>query len=48
MATDHLEFEGRPHLLMAAEGREEVAAAIYRWVAGVLDGSPSSAEGVSG
>ena len=33
--TDYLEFEGRPHLLMAAEGWEEVAAAIDSWLDGV-------------
>ncbi len=35
--TDYLEFEGRPHLLMAAEGWDEVAASIDRWLDGVLD-----------
>jgi alpha-beta hydrolase superfamily lysophospholipase len=35
--TDYLEFEGRPHLLMAAEGWDEVAASIDSWLAGVLD-----------
>lgn len=35
--TDYLEFEGRPHLLMAAEGWDEVAAAIDSWLDGVLD-----------
>ncbi len=35
--TDYLEFEGRPHLLMAAEGWEEVAASIESWLDGVLD-----------
>ena len=35
--TDYLEFEGRPHLLMAAEGWEEVAAAIDSWLDGVLE-----------
>ena len=37
--TDYLEFEGRPHLVMAAEGWDEVAAGIHRWVQGVLDGA---------
>jgi pimeloyl-ACP methyl ester carboxylesterase len=43
-STDFLEFEGRPHLLMAAEGWEEVAAAIDSWLDGVLDApiSPAS------
>ena len=35
--TDYLEFEGRPHLLMAAEGWDEVAASIDSWLDGVLD-----------
>src|SRR3712207_4404933 len=35
--TDYLEFEGRPHLLMAADGWEEVAASIDSWLDGVLD-----------
>jgi alpha-beta hydrolase superfamily lysophospholipase len=43
-STDFLEFEGRPHLLMSAEGWEEVAAAIDSWLDGVLDApiSPAS------
>jgi alpha-beta hydrolase superfamily lysophospholipase len=35
--TDYLEFEGRPHLFVAGEGWEEVAAAIDSWLDGVLD-----------
>ena len=35
--TDYLEFEGRPHLFMAGEGWEEVAAAIDSWLDGVLE-----------
>jgi alpha-beta hydrolase superfamily lysophospholipase len=35
--TEYLEFEGRPHLVMAADGWEEVAASIDNWLAGVLD-----------
>jgi hypothetical protein len=35
--TDYVEFEGRPHMLMAAEGWEEVAASIDSWLDGVLD-----------
>jgi pimeloyl-ACP methyl ester carboxylesterase len=34
--TDYLEFEGRPHLGMAADGWEEIAAAIDTWLRGVL------------
>jgi pimeloyl-ACP methyl ester carboxylesterase len=35
--TDYLEFEGRPHLLMAADGWQEVADAIERWIADLPD-----------
>ena len=35
--TDYVEFEGRPHLLMAADGWDEVAASVENWVAGVLE-----------
>jgi alpha-beta hydrolase superfamily lysophospholipase len=45
--TDYLEFEGRPHLLMAAEGWEEVAAAVDSWLDGVLDADPAQQSGVS-
>ncbi len=41
--TDYVEFEGRPHLLMAAEGWEEVAADIETWVERVLDRHPAAA-----
>jgi pimeloyl-ACP methyl ester carboxylesterase len=34
--TDYVEFEGRPHLLMAAEGWDEVAGSIDSWLDGVL------------
>jgi len=30
--TDYIEFEGRPHLAMAAEGWEEIATAIESWL----------------
>lgn len=43
--TEYLEFEGRPHLLMAAEGWEEVAAGIDSWLDGVLDAPVLSAQG---
>jgi pimeloyl-ACP methyl ester carboxylesterase len=36
--TDYIEFEGRPHLHMAAPDWEEVAVAVDKWLAGVLDG----------
>jgi alpha-beta hydrolase superfamily lysophospholipase len=45
--TDYLEFKGRPHLMMVAEGWEEIAGAIEKWVNGVLAGSPVRQEGVS-
>jgi alpha-beta hydrolase superfamily lysophospholipase len=45
--TDYLEFEGRPHLLMAADGWEEVAAAIDSWLDGVLEAPVPPAQGVS-
>jgi alpha-beta hydrolase superfamily lysophospholipase len=35
--TEYIEFEGRPHLLMAADGWDEVAASISSWLAGVGD-----------
>ncbi len=35
--TDYIEFEGRPHLHMAAADWEEVAAAIDSWLDGVLE-----------
>ena len=34
--TDYLEFADRPHLMMVAEGWEEIAAAIESWLDGVL------------
>ena len=46
-ATEYIEFEGRPHLMMAAEGWEEVAAAIESWLVGVLDATAVSTQGVS-
>ena len=45
--TDYLEFEGRPHLLMAAEGWEEVAAGIDSWLDGVLEAAVAPAQGAS-
>jgi alpha-beta hydrolase superfamily lysophospholipase len=41
--TDYIEFEGRPHLFMAAPGWEEVAAKIERWIESVLGGVPAAA-----
>ena len=34
--TDYQEFEGRPHLAMAADGWEEIAGAIDSWLRDVL------------
>ena len=45
--TEYLEFEGRPHLLMAADGWEEVAAAIDSWLDGVLEAPVPPAQGIS-
>ena len=45
--TDYLELEGRPHLLMAAEGWEEVAASIDSWLDGVLDAPEAAPQHVS-
>jgi alpha-beta hydrolase superfamily lysophospholipase len=40
--TDYLEFPGRPHLMMAADGWEEIAAQIEDWINGVLSASPAA------
>jgi alpha-beta hydrolase superfamily lysophospholipase len=45
--TDYIEFPGRPHLMMVAEGWEEIAAQIESWIAGVLTVSAAREEGVS-
>ncbi len=45
--TDYLEFEGRPHLLMAADGWEEVAAEIESWVERVPGRKPTAAHEVT-
>ena len=37
--TDYVEFPGRPHLMMVAEGWEDIAAGIGNWLDGVLDRS---------
>ena len=37
--TDYVEFAGRPHLMMIAEGWEEIASEIDRWLTGVLEAS---------
>jgi alpha-beta hydrolase superfamily lysophospholipase len=45
--TDYLEFEGRPHLLMAAEGWQEVAMSIDGWLDGVLEASDAAPQPAS-
>jgi pimeloyl-ACP methyl ester carboxylesterase len=45
--TEYLEFEGRPHLMMVADGWEEIAGAIETWLAGVPERTPVSAPGAT-
>jgi alpha-beta hydrolase superfamily lysophospholipase len=45
--TDYIEFTGRPHLMMLAEGWEEIAARIESWLDGVLTVSGVRQEGAS-
>jgi pimeloyl-ACP methyl ester carboxylesterase len=45
--TDYIEFEGRPHLMMVADGWEEIAARIQTWVDGVLAGAAVAQGGAS-
>lgn len=45
--TDYLEFEGRPHLMMVAEGWEEIAGAIDTWLDEVLAPAGAAAEGTT-
>jgi pimeloyl-ACP methyl ester carboxylesterase len=35
--TDYIEFAGRPHFMMIAEGWDEIAGEIDRWIAAVLE-----------
>jgi pimeloyl-ACP methyl ester carboxylesterase len=42
--TDYLEFAGRPHLLMAADGWEEIAEAIEGWIDEVLEAKAVAVE----
>jgi pimeloyl-ACP methyl ester carboxylesterase len=37
--TDYVEFPGRPHFMMIAEGWEEIASEIDRWLTGVFEAS---------
>jgi len=41
--TDYLEFDGRPHLHMAAPDWEEVAAGIDTWLAAMLEPTAAGA-----
>lgn len=45
--TDYIEFPGRPHLMMVAEGWEEIAAAIEDWLDRALAASKARSEGMS-
>jgi alpha-beta hydrolase superfamily lysophospholipase len=45
--TDYVEFEGRPHLMMAAEGWEELAASIDDWLGGVFEAPSTVTQGAS-
>jgi pimeloyl-ACP methyl ester carboxylesterase len=45
--TDYIEFPGRPHLMMVAEGWEEIAGQIEGWLDGVLAVSVVGQEGGS-
>ncbi len=46
-ATEYIEFEGRPHLMMAAPGWEEIAASVDSWLDGVLEATAAPAGTVS-
>ena len=46
-STDYIEFEGRPHLMMVAEGWEDVAGGIQNWLDGVPAASTVQAGSVS-
>jgi pimeloyl-ACP methyl ester carboxylesterase len=45
--TDYIEFPDRPHLMMASEGWEEIAAGIESWIDGVLETSRMRAQEIS-
>ena len=46
--TDYVEFDGRPHLMMAADGWEEIARKIEGWILGVLSESTTGAQVTAG
>ena len=43
--TEYVEFAGRPHLLMAADGWEEVATSIDGWLDRILQAAEAQAPG---
>jgi alpha-beta hydrolase superfamily lysophospholipase len=45
--TDYIEFEGRPHLMMAADGWDEIAGRIESWMASVLSRSGARTQSAS-
>jgi alpha-beta hydrolase superfamily lysophospholipase len=45
--TDYIEFSGRPHLMMVAEGWQEIADAIEGWIDGVISSQGARQEGIS-
>jgi alpha-beta hydrolase superfamily lysophospholipase len=42
--TDYIEFAGRPHLMMSADGWDEIAQQIDGWITSVLTESPVESE----
>ena len=45
--TEFIEFEGRPHLAMAAPGWEEIATSIDSWLDGVLESTAAPSQSVT-
>jgi alpha-beta hydrolase superfamily lysophospholipase len=45
--TDYVEFPGRPHLMMVAEGWQEIADTIEGWIDGVISTPGARQEGIS-
>jgi pimeloyl-ACP methyl ester carboxylesterase len=45
--TDYVEFPGRPHLMMVAEGWQEIADTIEGWIDGVISTAGAREEGIS-
>jgi pimeloyl-ACP methyl ester carboxylesterase len=46
--TDYVEFAGRPHLMMTAEGWEEIAERIDSWITGVISATAATTRSTSG